>query len=50
MRKTCLDAVYEMAKKNKKIVFVGSDLGAGVLADFKKFQKGFSWKVYQSNI
>ena len=36
MRKTCLDTVYEMAKKNKKIVFVGSDLGAGVLADFKK--------------
>lgn len=36
MRKTCLDTVYEMAKKNKKVVFVGSDLGAGVLADFKK--------------
>ena len=36
MRKTCLDSVYEIAKKNKKIVFVGSDLGAGVLTDFKK--------------
>lgn len=36
MRKTCLDMVYEIAKKNKKIVFVGSDLGAGVLEDFKK--------------
>ena len=36
MRKTCLDTVYEMAKKNKKVVFVGSDLGAGVLADFKE--------------
>jgi transketolase len=36
MRKTCLDMVYEIAKKNKKIVFVGSDLGAGVLDEFKK--------------
>ncbi len=31
----CLDMVYNLAKKNKKIVFVGSDLGAGVLDDFK---------------
>lgn len=36
MRKTCIDMVYELAKKNKKIIFVGSDLGAGVLDDFKK--------------
>ena len=36
MRKTCLNMVYELAKKNKKIVFVGSDLGAGVLGEFKK--------------
>ena len=36
MRKTCLDMVYELAKKNKKIIFVGSDLGAGVLDKFKK--------------
>ena len=28
--------VYELAKKNKKIIFVGSDLGAGVLDEFKK--------------
>lgn len=28
--------VYELAKKNKKILFVGSDLGAGVLSEFKK--------------
>ena len=32
----CLDMVYELAKKNKKILFVGSDLGAGVLSEFKK--------------
>ena len=36
MRKTCLDMIYELAKKNKKIIFVGSDLGAGVLDKFKK--------------
>jgi transketolase len=36
MRKMCLDMVYELAKKNKKILFVGSDLGAGVLSEFKK--------------
>ena len=36
MRKTCLDMVYQLATKNKKIIFVGSDLGAGVLNEFKK--------------
>ena len=36
MRKTCLDTVYELAKKNKKILFIGSDLGPGVLDNFKK--------------
>ena len=36
MRKTCLETVYELAKKNKKIVFIGSDLGPGVLDNFKK--------------
>ena len=36
MRKTCLNTVYELAKKDKKILFIGSDLGPGVLNDFKK--------------
>ncbi len=36
MRKKCLETVFELAKKNKKIVFIGSDLGPGVLDDFKK--------------
>ena len=35
MRKTCLDSIYLRAKKDKKIVFIGSDLGPGVLNDFK---------------
>ena len=36
MRKKCLDTIYELAKKNKKIVFIGSDLGPNVLDSFKK--------------
>jgi transketolase len=36
MRNKCLEMIYKLAKKNKKIVFVGSDLGAGVLDEFKK--------------
>ena len=36
MRQTCLNTVFELAKKNKKVVFVGSDLGPGVLDSFKK--------------
>ena len=36
MRKTCLNTIYHLAIKNKKILFIGSDLGPGVLNDFKK--------------
>ena len=36
MRQTCLNTVFELAKKNKKVIFVGSDLGPGVLNSFKK--------------
>ena len=39
MRKKCLETVFELAKKNKNIVFIGSDLGPGVLDDFKKISK-----------
>ena len=35
MRKTCLDMVYEVAKKDPRVVFIGSDLGPGVLAEMK---------------
>ncbi len=35
MRRTCTDAVYALAKNDKRIVFVGSDLGAGLLDDMK---------------
>ncbi len=36
MRKKCLETIFRLAKKNKKILFVGSDLGPGVLEEFKR--------------
>ena len=35
MRKTCLNSIFEVAKKNNKVIFLGSDLGSGTLQDFK---------------
>ena len=36
MRKTSLDMVYQLAKVDPRIVFIGSDLGPGVLDAMKK--------------
>ncbi len=36
MRRACLDMVYELAKRDPRVVFVGSDLGPGVLDEMKK--------------
>ena len=36
MRKTSLSTIYNIAKKNDKLIFIGSDLGAGLLDDMKK--------------
>lgn len=35
MRKTGLNTIYEVAKNDKNIVFIGSDLGPGTLDNFK---------------
>jgi len=35
VRQSALEAVYELAKRDPRVVFVGSDLGAGVLQKFK---------------
>ena len=35
MRKACLDMVYELAKNDPRIFFIGSDLGIGTLKEFK---------------
>jgi transketolase len=32
----CLNCVYELAKKDKRVLFIGSDIGAGTLDNFKK--------------
>ena len=50
MRKTCLDTVYELAKKDKKILFIGSDLGPGVLDDFKKNMPKFGVTFLHKNL
>lgn len=36
MRQTCLDMVYQLAKTDARIFFIGSDLGAGTLKKFKE--------------
>src|SRR5690242_12160459 len=36
MRKVAMSAIYELAKRDPRVVFVGSDLGAGVLDDMRK--------------
>ena len=36
MRNTALQTVYKLAKKNKKIIFIGSDLGNNVLNNMSK--------------
>jgi len=36
MRKTALDCVYELAKKDTRVLFIGSDLGPEVLIEMKK--------------
>ncbi|MDC0074442.1 transketolase [Alphaproteobacteria bacterium] len=36
MRKTCLDMVYELAKNDERVIFIGSDLGPGTLSEMQK--------------
>lgn len=36
MRKTSLNCVYELAQKDERVVFIGSDLGVDTLNDFKQ--------------
>lgn len=35
MRRTCLDLVYELARNDRRIFFIGSDLGVDTLKQFK---------------
>lgn len=36
MRQKALDTVFELAKKDKRIIFIGSDLGFGTLQAMKE--------------
>lgn len=36
MRKSCLNSVFALAKQDPRVVFLGSDLGVGTMADFRK--------------
>jgi len=36
MRKAALDSIYSLAKSDERVVFIGSDLGPGVLDEMKK--------------
>src|SRR3974390_349485 len=36
MRKTCIDMVYELAKIDPRVVFIGSDLSPGLLAPMQR--------------
>jgi transketolase len=36
MRNACLDHVHQLAKKDRRVVFIGSDLGVGTLEAFRR--------------
>jgi transketolase len=36
MRNTCLNMVYELAKRDRRAIFIGSDLSPGLLAEMKR--------------
>lgn len=36
MRKACFDMIYKLAKKDERIVYIGSDVGAGTLQKMKE--------------
>ncbi len=52
MRKTALNQVYELAKKDERVLFFGSDIGTGTLAEFKRDfpDRYFMEGVYEANI
>ena len=52
MRKTCLDQVHLLARRDERVLFIGSDLGAGTLDGFKaEFpQRFFMEGIAEQNI
>ncbi len=52
MRKACLEKIYQLAKKDERILFFGSDLAEGTLEKFKQEmpQRFFMEGVSEANI
>jgi transketolase len=52
MRETSLEMVYELARRDERVFFIGSDLGVGVLKEFKKNipERFFMEGVSEANI
>ena len=36
MRRTALQSIYELAQKDDRVIFIGSDLGPGTLDEFRQ--------------
>lgn len=52
MRETCVNMVYELAKRDERVVFIGSDLSPGLLANMQaEFPDRYYMEgVYEANI
>ena len=52
MRQTCVDMVYELAKQDDRVVFIGSDLSPGMLSKMKQDfpDRHYMEGVYEANI
>lgn len=52
MRQTCVDMVYELAKIDERVVFIGSDLSPGLLGKMKQQfpDRYYMEGVYEQNI
>ena len=52
MRKTSLDMVYELAKRDQRVVFIGSDLGPDTLKTFQAmdtYNPDKTWKLTEDD-
>lgn len=52
MRKVCLDTVHLQARRDPRVVFIGSDLGPGVMDGMKKEfpERFFMEGIYEANV
>lgn len=52
MRKVCLDTVHSLARRDPRVVFIGSDLGPGVMDGMKKEfpERCFMEGIYEANV